>query len=316
MFGLILGSFVWFLDVLICLIVSFVTMSVFVFIGVAVYRYFDDSMKRFEEWVHHASEQRLTVTSMILVFLAIFVLCRSVYLTWWKQVDSESSKFTVTLLGSWLPFHLLQNYNIDVYPITIYVNKLYLVLCLLLFIPIYGVAVSKLSKTNKPFTRIGFWVTSQCSKFSRGDKNSGTKQCVYHEFSDEQFLKALFSSTVSYKEKEIEIEILKGEVHRLQKNSAKLHGQVKKERDENNDLKLKMAEQEKELSSKRPSVRDWQSVGDDCMCVICMERTRQFNLKPCNHFCVCNICKPTLQNRCPLCRKRVQRFERIYLNLE
>ena len=67
------------------------------------------------------------------------------------------------------------------------------------------------------------------------------------------------------------------------------------------------------LLEKRPVIRQ-QLSADDIMCVICMERKRQYLLRPCNHYCVCNTCKSTLQNKCPLCRKHIRSYEKIYIS--
>ena len=81
-------------------------------------------------------------------------------------------------------------------------------------------------------------------------------------------------------------------------------------------LERKFNEVQKRLSNveKRPHVIKQQLSGDGMMCVICMERKRQFLLRPCNHYCVCNTCKSTLQNKCPLCRKLITNYEKIYIS--
>ena len=91
------------------------------------------------------------------------------------------------------------------------------------------------------------------------------------------------------------------------------------ERRANAVLERKIHEQKRKLDAleKRPQVTKvvkQQISSDDILCVICVERKRQYLLRPCNHYCVCNTCKSILQNRCPLCRKLIQNYEKIYIS--
>ena len=83
-------------------------------------------------------------------------------------------------------------------------------------------------------------------------------------------------------------------------------------------LERRVHEQQKKMSTleQRPvtKVVKQQINSEDILCVICMERKRQYLLRPCNHYCVCNKCKSTLQNKCPLCRKLIQNYEKIYIS--
>ncbi len=95
--------------------------------------------------------------------------------------------------------------------------------------------------------------------------------------------------------------------------------ELEEERRGNAILERKIQEQQRKLADleKRPPVMKvvkQQISGDDIMCVICMERKRQYLLRPCNHYCVCNTCKSTLQNKCPLCRKLIRSYEKIYIS--
>ena len=75
------------------------------------------------------------------------------------------------------------------------------------------------------------------------------------------------------------------------------------------DLQKKLA-----LLEKRPTFVKQQLSDEDIMCVVCMERKRQYLIRPCNHYCVCKDCKSTLQNKCPLCRKLIRSYEKIYIS--
>lgn len=95
--------------------------------------------------------------------------------------------------------------------------------------------------------------------------------------------------------------------------------ELEQERKANTVLEKKIHEQQRKLDTleKRPQITKvvkQQISGNDILCVICMERKRQYLLRPCNHYCVCNTCKSTLQNKCPLCRRVIQNYEKIYIN--
>ena len=45
------------------------------------------------------------------------------------------------------------------------------------------------------------------------------------------------------------------------------------------------------------------------LCVVCQDRHKSVLLLPCRHLCVCAECADSrmLQQRCPMCRTRIQR---------
>eukprot|EP00731_Ephydatia_muelleri_P023950 Em0016g221a len=47
------------------------------------------------------------------------------------------------------------------------------------------------------------------------------------------------------------------------------------------------------------------------LCVVCLDGQKEVVLNPCRHLCACSVCAPELDN-CPICRRPVQRWERIY----
>lgn len=47
-------------------------------------------------------------------------------------------------------------------------------------------------------------------------------------------------------------------------------------------------------------------------CVVCKDAKREMLLKPCNHYCVCQACVQFLGGKCPVCRRRIQRAEKIF----
>jgi len=58
--------------------------------------------------------------------------------------------------------------------------------------------------------------------------------------------------------------------------------------------------------------------GTKALCVICQDETVSFISIPCKHVCLCYTCVKHLvdvDNRCPLCRGAVTKFERVYIPL-
>ncbi len=47
-------------------------------------------------------------------------------------------------------------------------------------------------------------------------------------------------------------------------------------------------------------------------CVFCMERVRTTMCRPCNHNVACDMCAPDIGPACPLCRKPIDKVERIF----
>ena len=63
-----------------------------------------------------------------------------------------------------------------------------------------------------------------------------------------------------------------------------------------------------------------ESTRRDLNCIICMTRKLEIALNPCFHFILCCECKDNLEKSsrrihlcCPLCRKEIKSYERIYL---
>ena len=67
-----------------------------------------------------------------------------------------------------------------------------------------------------------------------------------------------------------------------------------------------------------PKINDEVNHGEDIMtCIICFTNTRKLIIKPCSHGCVCGKCAKILtkQNvpQCPLCRTKIESFEKFFL---
>lgn len=47
------------------------------------------------------------------------------------------------------------------------------------------------------------------------------------------------------------------------------------------------------------------------VCVVCLDRSREMMIRPCNHYCICEECSKHL-NRCPICTKHFSRMEKVF----
>ena len=50
---------------------------------------------------------------------------------------------------------------------------------------------------------------------------------------------------------------------------------------------------------------------DKNLCVVCLVNRRELVLKPCNHYCLCTDCRPTLR-KCPVCTHVIRSTEKIF----
>lgn len=63
-------------------------------------------------------------------------------------------------------------------------------------------------------------------------------------------------------------------------------------------------------SSGSPTTND----GDtNRLCVVCIDNERQVLLRPCNHYCVCDVCSRRLGGVCPMCRANFTSSEVIHI---
>ena len=125
------------------------------------------------------------------------------------------------------------------------------------------------------------------------------------------------------KELQKEGEKLEETLHVERKRSSKLQSELQRERNARQLLEAQLLEKEEvvrtlqekvaRVNSERDTMRLRQAKKDGGgECVVCMKNKRQLLLRPCNHFCVCGECSDILQGKCPICRKLIQRTERVY----
>lgn len=107
------------------------------------------------------------------------------------------------------------------------------------------------------------------------------------------------------------------------RRAARLQSELQRERNARQLLEAQLQEEKErvrrleekvqQLNSERDSLRLRQAKKDGGgECAVCMKNKRQLLLRPCNHFCVCGGCIDILQGKCPICRKVIQRTERVY----
>jgi len=55
-----------------------------------------------------------------------------------------------------------------------------------------------------------------------------------------------------------------------------------------------------------------QRLKDKRLCVVCLDKPKNQVIFPCMHLCLCETCSQVGLVQCPLCRKKIERVERIY----
>ena len=363
----VVGCFWWFMDVVLCFMVS---SSVIVAVGAGLvffYKYFEPAArqdKAIKELVYSYGKlgykrRVLMVTSPVVIFLSA-VLWRV-----WDIVINDSvvkydhlqdGVFLSNILPTWfIPFWFVSDYEMHLAVLPLRLTKLLFISAFVLSIPLLVVAVHFVSQADKPVLKLALWLIRMYHKWASVDCTEHIHRILDLEFTEDQYMKTILKVTLACLEKEKEVEQLEDKIEQLQGNIVEVNQWVQSERRLANNFDRKNRDIERRLQSERRRSQSFESKckdlerklenerrtvtalekkyreqqkraekrtvvvkqqlsGDDGMCVICMERKRQFLLRPCNHFCVCNTCKSTLQNKCPLCRKLIQNYEKIFIS--
>tara|TARA_Y100000389_G_C17295236_1_gene430145 strand:- start:356 stop:748 length:393 start_codon:yes stop_codon:yes gene_type:complete len=62
-------------------------------------------------------------------------------------------------------------------------------------------------------------------------------------------------------------------------------------------------------------VLKYDSIPDEYICKICMEKPIDCILEPCMHFCMCQTCIDVLSDRkCPICRQECNFYNRVFIS--
>ena len=276
-----------------------------------------------------------------------------------NTVSCDSRMLISKMMPTWfLPFWIVDDFELNIAVVPLRMTKVLFVSAFFLSVPLVLVAVHYLSKSERPVLKLALWLTKMYHRLTNASCQDHTDRIMYLEYTQEQYMKTILRVTLSCMQKEKEVERLEKQINQLQENIVEMNQWMYSERRLANNFDRKNRDIERQLQSerrraqsyesksvdlekkleiqkriatnwerkftevqkrlfmmeKRPQVVKQQLSGDEIMCVICMERKRQFLLRPCNHYCVCNTCKSTLQNKCPLCRKLIRNYEKIYIS--
>ena len=388
--GAIAACFWWFVDVLICFLVS---SSVVIVVGIALVVFYkltiDPSaaneerptklMKKYETAIYRG---RVAMVSSPFLFLLIALFwrvwdivmndgtieqyspCASIPLEdepldLGSNGGCDNGMLISEVMPTWfLPFWIIDDFELDVAIVSFRMTKVLFVSAFFLSFPLFFVTIHFVSKSERPIVKLALWLVKMYHRLTNASCRDHTARIMYLEYTEEQYMKTILRVTLSCMQKEKEVEQLEKQVNQLQENIADMNRWMYSERRlannfdrKNRDIERQLQSErrraqsyasknealEKKLEMERKMVTTWerkfnevqkrlsaverrplvvkqQVSGDDIMCVICMERKRQFLLRPCNHYCVCNTCKSTLQNKCPLCRKLIRSYEKIYIS--
>lgn len=390
--GAIAACFWWFVDVLLCFLVS---SSVITVVGIAlvfVYKYVIGDPNAFNEGRAMAKFMKKYECSIYMGRLAMIsspflLLLVAVFWRVWDIVMNEGTAWQYSPCGSipledepldsgnfgscdsgmliskimptwFLPFWIVDDFELDVSIVPLRMTKVLFVSAFFFSIPLFLVAVHFVSKSERPVLKLALWLVKMYHRLTNASCRDHIDRIMYLEYTQEQYMKTILRVTLSCMQKEKEVEQLEKQLNQLQENIVEMNQWMYSERRLANNFDRKNRDIERQLQSerrraqsyesksvdlekkleiqrkiattwerkfnevqkrlsnveRRPHVVKQQLSGDDIMCVICMERKRQFLLRPCNHYCVCNTCKSTLQNKCPLCRKLIRNYEKIYIS--
>jgi len=78
--------------------------------------------------------------------------------------------------------------------------------------------------------------------------------------------------------------------------------------------KLRQAEDEKAvLENEKQELQDEkEELEKEKLCKICFDKERSHVITPCFHFCLCHGCAGKIVNKCPMCKGRIGRIQKVY----
>ena len=310
----------WLSEVALSFAVSTCILSFFACIWVFFCRFLDENLQL-------QGRKRCFIFSLPIIIIGIAVL--------YTIYDLVSNTEEIATMSDVLP--VSSGDEMSLVTVKMKMNKLIFFLCIFFSIPLSLVAVILLSNADRPLVMVGAAIVERYEKWVHSEEIEHTIKRMYQaEWAEKQHLVETATSIIDYCERQNlylrqEVARLQYLVHSrehdpyLQQEVAELHNQVQAERRNSKGLRQEVSRLRSRVQAERKCSIDLtkklvkqfskpkQQQGDDALCVVCMERKRQYLLKPCNHYCVCNACKSTLQNKCPLCRKVIQKYEKIYI---
>ncbi len=337
------SSISWILDVYIAFIVSFVVTIIFFIVFVNVLSWLSTKMF-IMVWVHRFQELRMrwkVVTCLIAVGALIVPLFVKVY-----GIASDEpvfvSEVTDIIPSSMLFYRKYTNITFNVYVLKLHINKLLLYGSIVLFIPLFLLMVffflDKEQRVNQQVDQVNQQVDHEASQIDLRQRLSIATQV--HNFQQREInglktelalLNYNFQEAKKAKSKQqpVKKKHVKPPPCPQCSKSANIVTEEKRYTELQNrhtELMRRYYKLDNKYNELAKRLRDEQASppplpafklglkGDDALCVVCMEKKRQFILKPCNHYCVCNDCKNSLKNKCPLCRKHIQKYEKLFVS--
>lgn len=78
--------------------------------------------------------------------------------------------------------------------------------------------------------------------------------------------------------------------------------------------KLRQAEDEKAALENEKAVleNEKEELEKEKLCKICFDKERSHVITPCFHFCLCHGCAGKIVNKCPMCKGRIGRIQKVY----
>lgn len=377
------GCLWWYIDVIVCFLVSSSILTFTAIVLVFVYKHFaepvvneDESirniMKRYGE-LNYMSRSVLASSPWVVFGLAVLWRVWDIVMNDSTQVQCPGEELILLededlsgvmlsdIMPTWfLPFWIYRDYELHIAVVPLRLTKMLFISAILLSIPLM-LAGFYYYNSDEPVLKVIQWLIKTHERWSKSPCGNHLQRIIQLEWAEEQYMKTIIKATVECLDKEKEVKRLEQKIRQLESNIMEVNQWVNSERRLANNFDRKNREVEKKLQvekkrsvtlesrcvelakeleekrrdnailerkiqeqqrkvaemEKRPPVLKvvkQQVTGDEIMCVICMERKRQYLLRPCNHYCVCNTCKSTLQNKCPLCRKLIRNYEKIYIS--
>ncbi len=335
------SSISWILDVYIAFMVSFVVTTIFFILFVNVLAWLGSKMFVMV-WVYRF--QQLKMQWKVVTFLtAVGALVVPVFVKVYGITSEEPvfvSKVTDIIPPSLLFYRRYTNITFNVYVLKLHINKLLLYGSMMLFIPLCMLMVFFFLDKQQEVEQ---QVDHEASPIDLRQRLSIATQV--HNFQQRE-INGLKTELALLNYNLQEAKKAKSKQQPVKKKHVKPPPCPKCYKSANNVAKEKIAEEKRytELQNRHTELmrryykldskynelakrlRDEQTIpppsptlklglkGDDALCVVCMVKKRQFILRPCNHYCVCNDCKNSLENECPLCRKRIQKYEKLFVS--
>ena len=279
MLSAVRAPFLWFSDILLSFVVSASILSLPVYGWVLLCRRLRRHFSGWKFW--------------LIATLPINILSGT---TLWRVFDIlwNTDGVAVTTIADVLPRLVIPldstfgGVELKLVTVGVAMTKTLLVLCILFFVPIFIFALYSLSGASKLLVFIAADIIERYQRWRwvQARTHANPNLCIYfYGWAEMRYQNTLLGNALV---KEIKANKMLGE-------------------------QLHMLDRQLQEERKLPKRVRKPKEGDELLCVVCLERQRQFLLRPCKHYCVCNACRNKLKNKCPICRKVIQNYEKVYI---